>query len=228
MSKTKRLVNPDTGEILDPKETPEYYTLDALRHADVWTDENIKTEYERLYKIVRERLRVISKSPVGRESKTYYYNKDRFKPVSKLKPYEQKILLSEAAKMIQAKTGTLGGIKKYRKKAIETFHEHGITWVTEENFTDFGHFMAWWKDSRFRGYGSETAVDFYDKLQSATAFERAFEHKDRTLDIAREFDEYQQAISFKMSKVRFKHGMGQGRELTSDELLRMLDAFLKL
>lgn len=69
MSKTKRLVNPDTGEILDPKETPEYYTLDAIRHADVWTDENITAEYKRLRKIAQERLREISKSDIGRASK---------------------------------------------------------------------------------------------------------------------------------------------------------------
>ena len=98
MSKTKRLVNPDTGEILDPKETPEYYTLDALRHADVWTDENIRAEYTRLRKIAQERLRVISKSDIGRASKTWYYNQNRFKPSSELRPYERKILLRRSLK----------------------------------------------------------------------------------------------------------------------------------
>ena len=137
MSKTtKRIVNPDTGEILDPKTSPDYYTLDAIRHAEIWTPENIRTEYQRLYKIVSERMRVIGASEIGRQSKTYFYNKDKFKPVSQLKPYEQKILLAEAAQMIQAKTGTLGGIKKYRERAINKLHEHGITWVNEANFTE--------------------------------------------------------------------------------------------
>ena len=103
MSKVKRIINPETGEILDPKETPEYYTLDALRHADIWTDENIKSEYTRLRKIAVERLREISKSELGRASKTWYYNQNRFTPASKLRPYERKVLLAEAAKMIQAK-----------------------------------------------------------------------------------------------------------------------------
>lgn len=226
--KAQRIVNPETGEVLDPKTSPEFYTLDAIRNAEIWTPENIRQEYSRLYKIVSDRMRVISKSEIGRQSKTYHYNKDKFKPVTQLKPYEQKLLLADAAKMIQAKTGTLGGIKEYRRKAIKTLHEHQITWVNEENFTDFGHFMAWWKDSRFRGYGSETAVNFYDRLQSATAYERAFEHKDRTSDLAREFDAYQQAVNLETTKVRFKHGMGAGRELTSAQILRMLDTFLEL
>ena len=229
MSKTtKRIVNPDTGEILDPKTSPDYYTLDAIRHAEIWTPENIRTEYQRLYKIVSERMRVIGASEIGRQSKTYFYNKDKFKPVSQLKPYEQKILLAEAAQMIQAKTGTLGGIKKYRERAINKLHEHGITWVNEANFTEFGKFMAWWKDSRFRGYGSEVAAEFYNRLQSATAYERAFERSDSTEQLFMEFDVWQSVVNLEKTKARMKYGLGKGRELSSKELMNMLDEFLAL
>ena len=52
-----RTADPATGEVIDPKETPELYTLDAIRHADVWTPETIKHEYQRLRAIAVKRLK---------------------------------------------------------------------------------------------------------------------------------------------------------------------------
>lgn len=164
----KRLVNPDTGEILDPHATPEYYTLDAIRHADIWTPENIKSEYTRLRKIAQERLREMSKSPIGRESYTFKRNQGRFRPASELTTGQMKVQLSEVARMITARRGTLAGIKRARKQAIATFHEHGYDFVTEENYSEFGEFMRAWKDSRFRGYGSMVAVDFFENALSVS------------------------------------------------------------
>lgn len=164
----RRLVNPETGEILDPHATPDYYTLDAIRHADIWTPENIKSEYIRLRKIAQERLREMSKSPIGRESYTFKRNQGRFRPASELTTGQIKVQLSEVARMITARRGTLAGIKRARKQAIATFHEHGYDFVTEENYSEFGEFMRAWKDSRFRGYGSMVAVDFFENALSAT------------------------------------------------------------
>ena len=155
----RRLVNSETGEILDPHATPEYYTLDAIRHADIWTPETIKSEYIRLRKIAQERLREMSKSPIGRESYTFKRNQGRFRPASELTTGQMKVQLSEVARMITARRGTLAGIKRARKQAIATFHEHGYEFVTEENYSEFGEFMRAWKESRFRGYGSMVAVE---------------------------------------------------------------------
>lgn len=220
MSKTKRLVNPDTGEILDPKETPEYYTLDAIRHADVWTDENIKAEYTRLRKIAQERLRAISKSDIGRASKTWYYNQNRFKPTSELRPYERKILLAEVAKMMQAETGTLTGIKRQRKKAIQTFHEHGYTFIDESNFIDVGEFFREWKDSEFRGYGSTVALDFYEKIKDSEAFERASQRVDKSAQLLKHFKEW------KKQKDEPHERKNNENEKSSADLFKELDEFL--
>lgn len=220
MSKTKRLVNPDTGEILDPKETPGYYTLDAIRHADVWTDENIKAEYTRLRKIAQERLRAISKSDIGRASKTWYYNQNRFKPTSKLRPYERKILLAEVAKMMQAETGTLAGIKRQRKKAIQTFHEHGYTFIDESNFIDVGEFFREWKDSEFRGYGSTVALDFYEKIKDSEAFERASQRVDKSAQLLKDFKEW------KKQRDEPHERENNENEKSSADLLKELDEFL--
>lgn len=167
MSKIKRLVNPDTGEILDPKETPEYYTLDAIRHADIWTPENIKSEYIRLRNIAQRRLLEMSKSSIGRESYTFKRNQDRFRPASELTTGQMKLMLSEVSRMIVAKRGTLAGIKRARKQAIETLHKHGYDFVNETNFSQFGEFMREWKASRFKSYGSMVAVEFFETAQSS-------------------------------------------------------------
>ena len=220
MSKIKRLVNPDTGEILDPKETPEYYTLDAIRHADVWTDENITAEYTRLRKIAQERLRAISKSDIGRASKTWYYNQNRFKPTSELRPYERKILLAEVAKMMQAETGTLAGIKRQRKKAIQTFHEHGYTFIDESNFIDVGEFFREWKDSEFRGYGSTVALDFYEKIKDSEAFERASQRVDKSAQLLKDFKEW------KNQKDVPHERKNNENEKSSADLFKELDEFL--
>lgn len=220
MSNIKRLVNPDTGEILDPKETPEYYTLDAIRHADVWTDENITAEYTRLRKIAQERLRAISKSDIGRASKTWYYNQNRFKPTSELRPYERKILLAEVAKMMQAETGTLAGIKRQRKKAIQTFHEHGYTFIDESNFIDVGEFFREWKDSEFRGYGSTVALDFYEKIKDSEAFERASQRVDKSAQLLKDFKEW------KKQRDEPHERENNENEKSSADLLKELDEFL--
>lgn len=220
MSKIKRLVNPDTGEILDPKETPEYYTLDAIRHADVWTDENIKAEYTRLRKIAQDRLREISKSDIGRASKTWFYNQRRFKPSSELRPYERKILLAEVAKMMQAETGTLAGIKRQRKKAIQTFHEHGYTFVDESNFIDVGEFFREFKDSEFRGYGSTVALDLYEKIKDSEAFERASQRVDKSAEIFKDFEKW-------MIQKNEPHERKENDiEKSSADLFKALDEFL--
>ena len=220
MSKIKRLVNSDTGEILDPKDTPEYYTLDAIRHADVWTDENIKAEYTRLRKIAQDRLREISKSDIGRASKTWFYNQRRFKPSSKLRPYERKILLAEVAKMMQARTGTLSGIKRQRDLAIKKFHEHGYTFVHEENFTDVGEFFREWKDSEFRGYGSTVALDFYEKIKDSEAFERASQRVDKSAQLLKDFKEW------KKQKDEPHERKNNENEKSSADLFKELDEFL--
>lgn len=220
MSKIKRLVNPDTGEILDPKETPEYYTLDAIRHADVWTDENITAEYRRLRKIAQERLRAISKSDIGRASKTWHYNNNRFKPSSELRPYERKILLAEVAKMMRAETGTLAGIKRQRKKAIQTFHEHGYTFIDESNFIVVGEFFREWKDSEFRGYGSTVALDFYEKIKDSEAFERASQRVDKSVQLLKDFKEW------KKQKDESYERKNNENEKSSADLFKELDGFL--
>ena len=215
-----RTVDPETGEVIDPKDTPDLYTLDAIRHADVWTPENIKHEYQRLRAIAQKRLKRIEESEIGRASKTYYYNKDMYKPASELKPYEQKILLADLAKMMQAKTGTLRGIKRARDLAIKTFHKHGYTFVNESNYVDLGEFFRQWKDGMMRGYGSTVALDFYEAIRNSEAFDKAAERKDKTAQILRDFEAWQDEKNKPHKKER------NVIEKSADDLFKELKEFL--
>ena len=173
-----------------------------------------------LRKIAQERLRVISKSDIGRASKTWYYNQARFKPSSKLRLYERKILLAEVSKMLQAKTGTLAGIKHQRDLAIKKFHEHGYEFVNEENFIDVGEFFREWKDSEFRGYGSTVALDFYERIKDSEAFDRATQRVDKIAQIFREFQEW------KNQKDEPHERKNNENEKSSADLFKELDEFL--
>lgn len=215
-----RIADPATGELVDPKDTPDLYTLDAIRHADVWTPENIKHEYQRLRAIAQKRLKRIEADEIGRASKTYYYNKERYKPSSELKPYEMKLLLADLAKMMTAKTGTLRGIKRARDEAIKTFKQHGYTFVNESNFIELGEFFRQWRAGMMHGYGSTVALDFYEAIRNSEAFEKAAERKDKAAQILRDFESWQEE-----NNKPYKHARNV-IEKSSDDLLKELQEFL--
>ena len=215
-----RIADPATGELVDPKDTPDLYTLDAIRHADVWTPENIKHEYQRLRAIAQKRLKRIEAAEIGRASKTYYYNKDRYKPSSELKPYEMKLLLADLAKMMTAKTGTLRGIKRARDEAIKTFKQHGYTFVNESNFIELGEFFRQWRAGMMHGYGSTVALDFYEAIRNSEAFEQAAERKDKTAQILRDFEAWQEE-----NNKPYTHGRNI-IEKSADDLFKDLKEFL--
>lgn len=229
MSKLKRVVDESTGEILDPRTNPEYYTLDAIRHAEVWTPENIRSEYTRLRKIAEQRLRVIGADEIGAQSYTYHRNKGRFKPVSQLTAGQTKIMLSEVARMISAKTGTLSGIKRQRLKAIKTLQQHGYDFINEHNYWEFGEFMREWKASQYRGYGSLVAVDFWEAAsaiyQDVTGedFERATMTSSKKNLIATEFH------NWRMDRKAFSdEGKKQNRDkVSSKELMEDWKQYLE-
>ena len=215
-----RIADPATGELVDPKDTPDLYTLDAIRHADVWTPENIKHEYQRLRAIAQKRLKRIEAEEIGRASKTYYYNKDRYKPSSELKPYEMKLLLADLAKMMTARTGTLRGIKRARDEAIKTFKQHGYTFVNESNFVDIGEFFRQWRSGMMHGYGSTVALNFYEAIRNSEAFEQAAERKDKTAQILRDFEKWQEE-----NNKPYEHGRNI-IEKSADDLFKDLKEFL--
>lgn len=186
MNMSERIVDETTGEVLDPKTSPDYYTLDAIRHSDIWTPENIRTEYNRLRKLALQRLKHMENDEIGRASKTFKMNIGKYKPANAYTPGELKIALHDVARMIGAKTGTLAGIKRQRKESIKTFQEHGYDFINESNYNEFGEFMRQWKSSMFVSAGSPIAVDFYEaytesRKPKAESMARAHENVNKNI-----------------------------------------------
>lgn len=198
----------DYGEVLDPKENLDLYTLQEIRNNPIWTPENIRKEYSRLRKMANRRLETMAKYEEGRASRTYKQNIGKYKPVSELTLGETKTLLSEVARMIAAKRGSLGGIRAANKQALQTLHDMGYQFINETNIHDFGRFMEAWRASSHRGYGSIYATDLW-----AAAIKSGVNSK----DVEKRFTEWRMA----QGKVSPSKG-----EPSSDELLERFGEFL--
>lgn len=196
------------GEFLDPRENLDLYTLQELRSNPIWTPENIRKEYSRLRKIATKRLAAMAKYEEGRASRTYKQNVGKYKPLKELTLGETRILLSEVAKMVAARRGTLTGIRRANKQAIETLQEHGFDFVNAQNIHDFGRFMEAWRASSHRGYGSIYATDVW-----AAAIKQGVDPK----DVERRFSEWKQT----QGKVTPSKG-----EPSADELIQRFGDFL--
>lgn len=196
------------GEVLDPRENLSYYTLQEIRTNTIWTPDAIRTEYQRLRKIALKRLATMEKYKEGRSSRTYKANIDKYKPYSELKPGEVKVLLADVSAMLAAKRGTLRGIRKANKQAIETLKERGYEFITEGNIAEFGKFMEAWRASSHRGYGSIYATDLW-----AAAIKKKIEPR----EVERKFNDW----SVQQGKVSPATG-----EPSADDLLERFGDYL--
>lgn len=160
--KRQAVIDPDTGEVLDPRTSPDYYWIETIRNAEVWTPKAVRAEYSRLRKIANQRLARMAQDPIGRRSLTYRANIGQYKPLSEMTLGETKLALAKVARMISAETGTITGIKRQIRKSVKTLHEHGFTAIGYENFQDFGEFMRQWKDTQFRVIGSDLAAEMFN------------------------------------------------------------------
>lgn len=176
----KRVVDPVTGELLDPRTTPEYYSMEALRNADVWTPQAIRKEYSRLRTIANKRLEAIGRSEFV-NTETYRRNIGQYKPLKELRANEVKYLLFDVSKMLSAETGSLTGLRKQRTRALATLRERGYEFVTKANFIEFGEFMEEWRARKdLHIIGSPTAADLFG----------AFKEKNLSPDEVKEDFEY--------------------------------------
>ena len=149
----------------DPRISLEYYTREAIRNADIWTDSAVRAEYSRLRDIAQKRLQRLAKSEPG--SYAYRANVGQYAPARGQTTEEIRTQLPTLAKFIAAKTGSVSGIRAQRAKAVRTFQEHGYKFITRENIGTFGEFMEAFKSKKgkTRAYGSYEAVELWEFTQ---------------------------------------------------------------
>lgn len=149
----------------DPRVSLEYYTREAIRNADVWTDSAVRAEYSRLRDIAQKRLKRLAKSEPG--SYAYRANVGQYAPARGQTTEEIRMQLPTLAKFIAAKTGSVSGIRAQRSKAVTTFQEHGYKFINQSNIKAFGEFMESFKakKGKARVYGSFDAVELWEFTQ---------------------------------------------------------------
>lgn len=153
-----------TRDQLDPRNNLQAYSPQAIRNADVWTPQMIRSEYSRLRSIARKRLERLAVAEP--ESYAYRHNKDRYGPVRTLSAAQLKEKLPELARFVAAKGGSVSGLREIRKATLATLRRHGYTGVTATNLKAFGEFMEEWREKKLdRTIGSPTAAEMFEFTQ---------------------------------------------------------------
>lgn len=193
----------------DPRVSLEYYTREAVRNADVWTDSAVRAEYSRLRDIAQKRLKRLAKS----EPMSYAYraNVGQYAPAREQTTEEIRMQLPTLAKFIAAKTGSVSGIRAQRRKTVNTFREHGYKFINLNNLAAFGEFMESFrsKKGKTRAYGSFDAVELWEFTQENNIDPERVKNKfAQWLGQQRELESY----------VRKQHKAGE--EVSADDIIK--------
>ena len=125
---------------------PGSYTIESLK-SGLHTEKEMRAEYGRLLNMLKGRAKRIEESgEFTGMSIPYNMRVDRYKNLRDIPKGEegQRALvygLRELAAATESPMSKLSGLRGVRKQALETLHEHGYKFVTEENYEQFGRFM---------------------------------------------------------------------------------------
>ena len=112
-------------------------------------EDELRAEYARLRKTANERLRRIEKSSDFGDSAIVRNNKDWLStPASKVSAEDLPLALSRVESLLEAKTGTLTGLRQARAKTLESLKASGIKGINKSNYGAFTSFMK--KTQAFR------------------------------------------------------------------------------
>lgn len=92
--------------------------------------------------------------------------------------------LAAVARALRDPRSSMAAARKYNKRMIDTFHEHGYDFVNEKNLKDFIDYMEW---ARARS-GSNDRVFKSDRI--AEVFEQAEEESVSATDLQKNFEDY--------------------------------------
>lgn len=147
----------------------EYYRLDKILgklKGDIGdaaaNRKEIHAEYTRLRDIAQKRLKRMGETKF-RETNTYKFNVKHYPKLKDIKSINELAgRLADLARFIVDPYGTLAKQKKIMKKSLTTLHENNYTFVTEENYIEFGKFMEYYRDTHYDEiYDSGDAADAY-------------------------------------------------------------------
>ena len=105
-------------------------------------ESELRAEYTRLRRTARERLRRIEKSSDFGDSPIVANNRAWLDvEPSKIPAADLPSALSRAESLLEAKTGSLSGLRRQRALTIESLKSSGVRGITTKNFSQFTQFM---------------------------------------------------------------------------------------
>ena len=123
---------------------------------------SVRKEYSRLRDIQQKRIKRL-KSAGYDDIKAYKMNANHYPKLKDIKSNQElSQRLSDLARFIYSDT-TVGRLNRIRDKALATLHENHYTFVTKENFKEFGQFMEEYRAQKLdeQGYDSGDAAEVY-------------------------------------------------------------------
>ena len=176
---------------------PSQYNPQALQS---FSESQLRSEYTRLRDIARKRIQRLSADPDYWDSKTARYNTmERYKRLSEMRSEsELRRALSDIAHFVNARTGTVRGLREADRERVKTLNENGYTFVTMDNLRDWGDFMQWLK-AHYPHKPSETGdvLDMaYKEFKELRAEDITPEEVEKRFDEWLE-DQYPESVYFK-------------------------------
>ena len=185
----------------------EYYRLDKIlgklkgEIGDAATNrKEIRAEYTRLRDIAQKRLKRMGETKF-RETNTYKFNVKHYPKLKDIKTVNELAgRLADLARFIVDPYGTLTKQKEIMKKSLITLHENDYTFVTEENYIEFGKFMEYYRDTHYD--------EIYDSGDAADAYGVTVKHQIDPEKVKEDFEFWLENIQAAKDLKRSKQSIG--------------------
>ena len=177
-----------------------------LEHGSKLSLEDKKDLLRKFKKTAKDRMYRLEKSNVGKQTAKNWKSTLNFN-VNKMNESEINFKIAQLSSFLASDQSTVSGIKKIRKKAIETLQKHGYN-ITEENYDEFIDFMNKFRD------------DFIYTSNVPNFFNKASELGYSAEEINKAYD------NWKSDKEKYKKELLRliktGKKLSSNEVKRIM------
>ena len=128
------------------------------------SEKAVRSAYTELRKIANKRAQRMAKAGVESAYSGVYF--PTIKELGDLSSIRS--ALAAVSRQLRDPRSGLAGAKKYNRKMIQTFHEHGYDFINERNLKDFTDFMEWTRaraGANDRVFKSDRAAELYEQAE---------------------------------------------------------------
>lgn len=176
-------------------------------------EKEVRKEYTRLRDISQKRLKRL-KAAGYTDTEVYKRNYKHYPKLKNIKSHSELAQrLSDLSRFIASELSTVSGIKSREKKALETFKEHGYTFVSQDNLKEFGEFMEAYRDN---------LLDMeYDSGDAAELFHVAVKHNIEPEKLKEDFEYWLENLETAKKLRKAKKTTGNYSELYNKMQLKV-------